>query len=226
MELFSWYNVLIILAVLLSIPKFFGSIDQNKKKHVVIFLILALTAIVEWYGQYLRLSGQNNTIVYNIGYVLIGLSLKFYFFSQAFQDKKEKMLVLLLWTTFMVWSFSNFLFFQTLGEFHHYSLAFGSFLLIALCFYFFFRIFFKNKYENQNLLAVPEFWIISFFMFFYACSFFYFISFSFFLDGMDLALVIQLNFLIRVLGCIMYLIMGLAFYAPLVFKSDPILISN
>jgi hypothetical protein len=221
MEILDWYNGLIIIGMLASIPYFFIEAQQNKKKHLVIFLILVLISLVEVLGKYQQLSSQNNTTIYNVGYVIIGLSLKFYFFSLVFQKKKEKRLVLFLWSAFITWSVINFLFFQSFGVFHHYSLAFGSLNLIGLCFFFFHGIFFKNWYLDKNLLAVPEFWIISLIMFFYSASLLYFFSFSFYYEGMDVTFYKQLNFFVKILGCIMYLVMGLAFYAPyLINKFD------
>lgn len=205
--------------MLFCIPYFYIEDHQNKKKHLVIFLILVLISLVEVLGKYQQLLGQNNTIIYNIGYVLIGLSLKLYFFSLVFPEKSEKRLVFYLWTAFITWSVINFLFYQSFGVFHHYSLALGSLFLIGLCFYYFFGIFFKNWYQDKNLLAVPEFWIISLLMFFYSASLLYFISFSFYLEKMDTELFLQLNFLIKTLGVMMYLVLGLAFYAPRVFKE-------
>lgn len=220
MQPFNWYNILIVLGMLLSIPYFIIGAHQDRKKHLVIFLILVLISLVEVSGKYQQLLGQNNTIIYNVGYVIIGMSLKLYFFSLVFHEKSEKKLVLYLWTVFISWSVINFLFFQSFGVFHHYSLALGSLILIGLCFYYFYRIFFKSWYLDKNLLAVPEFWIISLIMFFYSASLLYFISFSFYYEGMDIILYRQLNFLIKIMGCIMYLVMGLAFYAPRLFKEE------
>ena len=78
----------------------------------------------------------------------------------------------------------------------------------------------SNWFEGKNLLSVPEFWIVSFLLFFYSCSFLYFVSFSFFYERMDITFYRQLNFLIKILGSAMYLVMGLAFYAPFVFKKS------
>ncbi len=72
---------------------------------------------------------------------------------------------------------------------------------------------------EKNLLAVPEFWIISFFMFFYSSSLLFFLSFNFYIEKMEFELLLQLNFLINILGALMYLVMSLAFYAPRVFKE-------
>ncbi len=219
MQPFFWYNSLIFLGMLLSIPYFFVGDNRNQKKFLIIFLILLLITIVEIFGKYKQLLGENNTFIYNIGYVLIGLSLKIFFFYLVFQEKKVKRLVLFLMTSFIIWCVINSLFYQTFDVFHHYSLAFGSLMIIALCFFYFYGIFFKNWYLEMNLLAVPEFWIISFLMFFYSASLLYFISFSFLTERMEIELLLKLNFLIQIIGATMYMVMGLAFYAPRLFKE-------
>jgi hypothetical protein len=220
MQPFFWYNILITIGMLFSIPYFFIGDKQYKKMHLVIFIILVIISIVEISGKYRQLLSQNNTIIYNVGYIMMGLSLKLYFFSLVFEGKNDKRMATYLLTAFILWVTVNFLFFQPFQVFHHYSLAFGSFIIIGLSLYYFYGIFFKNWYLNKNLLAVPEFWIVSFLMFFYACSFLYFVSFNFFYEQVDIALYIQLNFLIKILGSIMYLILGLAFYAPYIFRKE------
>jgi hypothetical protein len=221
MEAFFWYTNLIFLGMLLSIPYFFMGDISHRKKHLIIFLILILTTVVEILGKYMAVTKQNNSWIYNIGYVIFGLSLIFYFFSLVFQEKKEKRVVFFLWVSFIGWEVTNVLFYQSIFYvFHHYSLAYGSFLIIGLCFYFFHGIFFKNWYLEKNLIEVPEFWVISFLMFFHSASLLYFISFSFYLEYMDRALFLQLSFLNKILGVSLYIVMGLAFYAPLVFRKS------
>jgi len=219
MTVIYWYTILIILGMLSSIPCFFLNTDQNKKKHLIIFLILVLITIVELWGRHKALLGQNNSLIYNVGYILMGLSLKLYFFFYVFKEKKEKRFVLTLLTAYLSWCIINFLFFQPHRIFHHYSFAFGSLIIIGFCFYFFYGIFFKNWYLDRNLLAVSEFWVISFLMFFYSASFLHFISFKFYIEKMNIDLFRQLSFLVKILGNMMYVVMGLAFYAPLLFKE-------
>ncbi|WP_373520709.1 hypothetical protein [Aquiflexum sp.] len=67
MELFYWYNILIILGMFLSIPYFFVGDIENRRKHLVIFLILLFISLVEILGKYKQLLGQNNTLIYNVG---------------------------------------------------------------------------------------------------------------------------------------------------------------
>lgn len=217
MEAITWYNGLIVIGMLASIPYFFLAERENRKKHLVIFLILLCTSVSEVRAKQLQLLQINNTLVVNTGYIIIGISLLFLFFYLILKSKKP----LYLWIIYMGWIIINSIFFQPIATtFQNYSWALGSLLIIGMCLYFFYSIFSKNQFENNNLISVPEFWIVSFLMFFYACSFLYFISFSFFYDRMDITFYMQLNLLIKIMGGIMYLVMGLAFYAPYIFRNE------
>jgi hypothetical protein len=208
---------MIIIGMLISIPYFFIGKKEYKKKHLVIFLVLICTSFVEFRAKQLQLLKINNTLVINSGYIIIGISLLFIFFYLILNKSKTP---LFLWTIYITWIIINSIFFQPIATtFQNYSWGLASLIIIGMCFYFFYSIFSKNQFENRSLLSIPEFWIVSFLMFFYACSFLYFISFSFY-ERMDITLYRQLNFLIKILGSIMYVIMGLAFYAPLVFKEN------
>ncbi len=205
--------------MLASIPYFYLAKGENKRKHLVIFLILLSTSITEVRAKQLQLLKINNTLVVNTGYIILGISLLFLFFYLILNKSKKP---LYLWVIYIGWIIINSIYLQPITTtFQNYSWALGSLLIIGMCLYFFYSIFSKNKFENINLIAVPEFWIVSFLMFFYASSFLYFISFTFYYDKMDIELYIQLNFLIKIMGCIMYMVMGLAFYAPyLINKFD------
>ncbi|RPA67047.1 hypothetical protein EF405_18130 [Cyclobacteriaceae bacterium YHN15] len=217
MDALNWYNVLIIIGMLFSIPYFFIGKKEYQKKHLVIFFVLICTSFVEFRAKQLQLLKFNNTLVINSGYIIISISLLFIFFYLILNKSKTP---LFLWIIYITWIIINSIFFQPIGTtFQNYSWGLASLIIIGMCFYFFYSIFSKNQFENRSLLSIPEFWIVSFLMFFYACSFLYFISFSFY-ERMDITLYRQLNFLIKILGSIMYVIMGLAFYAPLVFKEN------
>lgn len=200
-----------------SVPYFLFAERGYQKKHLVIFLVLICTSFVEVRAKQLQLLKINNSLVINVGYIIIGISLLFFFFYLILNQSKKP---LYLWVVYMTWIIINSIYFQPITTtFQNYSWGLGSLLIIGMCFYFFYGIFSTNQFEEKKLVSIPEFWIVSFLMFFYACSFLYFISFSFFIQGMDITLYKELNFLIKILGSIMYLVMGLAFYAPHLFKE-------
>jgi hypothetical protein len=204
--------------MLVSIPHFFLGKKEHKKKHLVIFLILFCVSIQEFWALQLKLSKINNSNIVNIGYIIIGISLLFVFFYLILNQSRKP---ILYWAVYIIWVSINSVFFQPIATtFQNYSWALGSVFIIGMCLYFFYSIFSKNQFEDKNLMSIPEFWIISFVLFFYASSFLFFISFSFFYERMDIELYRQLNFLIKILGATMYIVMGLAFYAPYVFKKS------
>ena len=111
------------------------------------------------------------------------------------------------------------LFFQSIHlAFHNYSYAIGSLILIILAINFFLDIFNLNKYEDKNLLAIPYFWIVTVILFFYSATFFYFTPLRL-LYEIELSLIKPVNLIIRFLAGLMYVVLGLAFYAPFVFKE-------
>jgi len=218
MDALTWYHVLIIIGMLASIPYFYLAKRENRKKHLVIFLILLSTSFTEVRAKQLQLLKINNSFVVNTGYIIIGISLLFLFFYLILNESKKP---LYLWIVFIGWIIINSVYFQPITTtFQNYSWALGSLFIMGMSLYFFYGIFSNNRFEDKNLLSIPEFWIVSFLMFFYACSFLYFVSFNFFYEKVDIALYIQLNFLIKILGSILYLILGLAFYAPYIFRKE------
>lgn len=213
-----WYNGLIILGMLLSIPYFFIASKENRIIHTIVFVKLLVISATEFRSKQLASMGINNYFIANTGYLLIGISLIFLYFYFLIDRNKY---ILILWVIYLFFILMNSLYSQPITtSFQNYTWALSSLMIIGISLYFFYSIFSNNRFENKNLISIPSFWIVSFLMFFYACSFLYFLSFNFSFDSMGMQLFSQLNFLIKILGAAMYLVMGLAFYAPLFFKSD------
>lgn len=222
MDSIYWYNGLIILGMLLSIPCFFFGNKAYQTKHLIIFLHLLVISISEVKARQLFDQELNNSLINNIGYLAIGISLIFIFFYFSLDKNKY---ILFLWAGYLMWMLINSIFFQPINTtFQNHTWALSSLMIIGFSFYFFYSILVNNKYEEQNLLSIPDFWIVMFLLFFSACSFLYFASLSFYYAEMDRQLRSQLNLILKILGTSMYLVMGLAFYAPLVFKSEPKLV--
>jgi hypothetical protein len=108
--------------------------------------------------------------------------------------------------------------FQTLDQLQTYSFIAGSFLIIGFSFHYFYQVFNANTFEGQNLLSVPSFWITTFVLFFYACSFVFFASIRL-MDKNDFWIYINIFNMIKIMGALMYLVMGFAFYTPYFFKK-------
>jgi hypothetical protein len=212
------YLPLLWVATVASIPAFFISNHSHKNQHRCIFIILVTISILESYGTYTSSRGINNALAYNIVFVYLETILILYFFALVSNDSKFTKKVFLIITLFMLWGVLNTTFFQSFEQLQTYSFIVASFLIIGFSFHYFYQIFKANSFEGQNLLSVPSFWIVTFVLFFYACSFLFFASVRL-MDKNDFWIHINIFNMIKIMGALMYLVMGFAFYAPYFFKK-------
>lgn len=218
MNLIDWYNGLILVGLLLSIPHFF-LLKKFKSQHLITFLILLLANILELYGEYTAQRKINNVLVYNIFFVY-GETLQMFWFLHSLIDQKNvKKLIRLASAFFFVWGVIFTSFIQNLETFHSNSFSIGSLLIILCCIYFFLSFFFNDRFINESLVLNPLFWITTFIFFFYSTTFLYFSAFNL-LSDLDKNLIVFLAYLKRIMAVIMYLGMGLAFYLPYFNKSE------
>jgi len=218
MEHLTWYHYGVLLGMLLSLPTFFIKNHAYRKPHLIIFGVLLMIAVWEIVAINIARRGINNSFYGNLIFVYTETLLLLYFFSVIFQARKITKIILCLGFLFVAWGFINSFFIESLLFFQTYSFAMGSMLLIGCCIYFFYRILYKDWYAEKNLLGFPIFWIVSVILFFYSCSFLYFSSFRMIYE-MDRELMLQMVTFNRIISFTMYLVMGLAFYAPLIFKE-------
>lgn len=219
MNLIYWYNFMILMGMLLSIPCFFLDLKGFKKGHRIVFSILVLVSIVEFYGGYLARQGIRNHWVYNIGFVYGETILILTYLSVVLNSPKNK--VVLKVTAFLFGAFAvlNTLFFDPIDQFHNYSLTIGSILIILGCFYFFYVVMTQDTYLDAKLWQVPDFWVVSFFLLFYSASMMYF-SFLYNIIELEDAMWMLLNFILKMIGGTMYLVFGLVYYIPVFVKKE------
>lgn len=216
------YPGLIWLAVLLSIPAFFEVNTQSKKYHRLISGIIVMVAVLETYGAYSILNSQNSSIFHNLLFVHAESLLLLYFFYLNFSLKKVRQSILVSGLVLMVWAVINSLFFQPINSsFQTYSFIPSAIILIIYCIGYFYSIIKEDKFQDVKIVAVPSFWIVTVVMFFYSCSLMFFASIPL-VNPENYELVYKIYNLIRGLSILMYLIMDLAFYAPIFFKTRSI----
>jgi len=214
--IYHLYLILIWIGTLLSIPSFFISNEQYKNQQRCIFIILLTISILESYGTYTSSKGINNALVYNIVFVYLETILFLYFFALTSNGPRFIKKVYLIITFFILFGILNTAFSQSLDQLQTYSFSVGSFLIIGFSLHYFYQIFNSNMFKGQNLLSVPSFWIITFVLFFYACSFLFFAS-ARLMDVNSFGLYRNIYYMILILGSLMYLVMGLTFYSPNIF---------
>jgi len=183
------------------------------------FVVLIIAFALEITGGITAQFGYNNSLFYNLLFVYLETCLLLYFFYLIFREDRIKKRIIVTLGGYVAFGLVNSSFFQPIGEeFHNYSYAFGSLALIFFAITFFLRVFDLRKYGDRNLLSVPYFWIVTVILFFYSATFFYFTPLRLLYD-IERSMIAPLNFIIQALAGLMYLVFGLAFYAPRLFKE-------
>lgn len=215
------YIFSIFLSLIFSLVYFFvkkRDKDYNKT-HLLVTGIVLLGLIIEVIGEITASYNYNNSLIYNLLFVYLETCLFFCYFYLVSEGNKVKRRIIIFSIFFLLFGLVSSLFFQPIHlEFHNYSYAVGSLALIVLAINFFMDVFNLNKYEEKNLLSIPYFWIVTVILFFYSATFFYFTPLRL-LYEVERSLIEPLALIIRFLSGLMYVILGLAFYAPLVFRE-------
>ncbi|MCH6235320.1 hypothetical protein [Cognataquiflexum rubidum] len=213
-----WYLLMILAGMLLSIPCFFLDLKGFKKGHRIVFCILVLVSIIEFYGGYLGKQGIRNHWVYNIGFVYGETILILIYLSAVLNGQKSKVILKLTALLFGVFGILNSLFLNPIDQFHNFSLTIGSTLIILGCFYFFYVVMTQDTYLDEKLWQVPDFWVVSFFLLFYSASMLFF-TFLYNIMELEAAMWMRLNFVLKLIGGTMYLVFGLVYYLPVFSKK-------
>jgi hypothetical protein len=220
LEKLDYYNLVILISLIISIIYLFKKNRNYKNTHYLILSIILLVTLLEAYATYLANSGIYNTYYYNIFFVFIETNLILLYFLLLSDSKKNKMIAFLAIALFSTWYFINAMFFQNLvTHFQTNSYLLGGLLIIIFCGRVFYEIFTLKIFSEGNLLSIPHFWIITGIFFFYAVSFMHFISIQ--IPGIDSLFLRSISPIVRIMSCFMYLLMGLSFHFPLIFKDHP-----
>lgn len=220
-QIMNGYIISIFISLLFSLLYFLVK-NRNKEyktTHLLIVFFIVLGSTIEVIGEITSSYGINNSLYYNLLFVYGQTLLFIYFFYLISETTQWKKRIIKLSTFFVCFGVVYSFYFRSIHlVFHNYSFAIGSLILITLAINFFLDIFNLNKYEDTNLLAVPYFWIVTVILFFYSAAFFYFTPIRFLYD-IDIALAEPVFLILRLLAGLMYVVLGLAFYAPCVFKG-------
>lgn len=212
-----------LLAGLISSAVYFWfnrSNSEYRRIHKIVFAILLVTFLSEGLWNYLGGSSNDTFLLYNLLFVYLrvgAMMILFYFlpFSCAIQDK-----VLLSLGVFLGIGLANSLLFQPISEMiQSYTQLFGNGLVLFFSLIFFKDIIRQSRFKDINLLSLPYFWIATVALFSYGESFiFYFFSSLFFPSQLNNLGFIKL--FVQFFAGLMFLIFGLAFYAPRFFAKN------
>ncbi|WP_245949520.1 hypothetical protein [Echinicola strongylocentroti] len=186
----------------------------------MLFVLLLTVLVFEYVANYLVESHHlTNLVVYNVFFVYVETIFIVLYFYRLMTQKGKRLIKIGL-IGFLVIGGVNSLYFQSITEkFQNISFGVAVLLILSCCIWFFFDIFRLKRYQDINILSVPEFWITTSILFFYSSGFVYFMPIRYF-DTMEMQLLELLGNINRFLAGLMYLIFGFAFYAPLIFKNE------
>ncbi|MCH6199626.1 hypothetical protein MMU07_08550 [Aquiflexum sp. LQ15W] len=190
---------------------------QGKK---IILGILLLVMVFESFGEYTAQKGINNSLLYNICWIYIESLLLILYFLQFEKSKTAKKIFFIIFSVLLVWGIFNSVFFQPISTvFQFYSFLPNSIFILVLCVRFLNNILNLLIFKDWNLIALPHFWISTAILFFYseAVLVFGFYQFSpqFVVD--NVSVIFGFN---RLMAGMMYLIFGVSFFLPSLFKTN------
>ncbi|HSI76222.1 MAG TPA: hypothetical protein VK957_10010 [Lunatimonas sp.] len=217
----SIFHFCLFLGLILSASYF--SVKKSKQEytliHQVVFAVLLTTVASEIIWQSAMASISESFLLYNVLFVYLRIALMLtliYFlpFSCAIQNK-----IILSVAIFLVAGFINSIWIQPLETgIQSYTQMFGNSIILLFSLIFFKDIFRQNRFKNTNLLSLPYFWIATFILFSYGESFiFYFFSTIFFPVHLNNLGFVQM--FVQFFAGLMFLVFGVAFYIPEVFKK-------
>ncbi|MCH6235318.1 hypothetical protein [Cognataquiflexum rubidum] len=214
------YLFVIGLSVVLSLLNFGLKKNNRIQGHGIILGILILVLVFESIGSYTSSMKINNSLLYNICWVYVEsllLVLYFYKFEKSTSAKKNIFLVSFL---LLFWGIVNSIFFQPISTvFQFYSFLPNSLFVLVLCVRFLSDTLNLRIFKDWNLIALPHFWISTAILFFYieAVLVFGLYQFSpqFVID--NVSVIFGFN---RMMAGMMYLIFGLSFFLPTLFKRN------
>lgn len=216
----SVYLFVIGLSVVLSLVNFGLKKNNRLQGHGIILGILILVLVFESIGSYTSSMKINNSLLYNICWVYVEsllLALYFYKFEKSTSSKKNIFLVSFL---LLLWGIVNSVFFQPISTvFQFYSFLPNSLFILALCVRFLSNMLNLRIFKDWNLIALPHFWISTAILFFYVEAVLVFGMYQFSPQFVveNISVIFGFN---RMMAGMMYLIFGLSFFFPTMFKRN------
>ena len=156
----------IAIATIVGLIMLFYRSDRIHLKLFPFFLLYTL--LNELFAGYMVEHMRDTTEIYNV-YAIVQFLFYTYLLSNFLQNKNVIRLVRFIQPIYVLLSFLNLLFFQTLRVYNSITYSIGCLVIVAMSIYYFYELF-KQKRIVQ-LTHEPAFWISTGLLFFFTCSF-------------------------------------------------------
>lgn len=204
------------------LTSFFFFIKQPKPNKLVFFsLFLLLTLIIEFTANYLSAKNISNTPLYNI---FTSLEFIFYIYTIRLfiQRSLAKKIFVYAMAAYGLAALINIFFIQGIMVFHSITYAAGCLVVVFCCTYYFFETLLRPT--PVILVRMPDFWICSGLLFYYAVSFPIY-GFVNFIYSLPHALLRNFNLFIQILNIILYTMFSIAFLCRFRVTKSPLSLS-
>lgn len=194
----------------LKIPK------PNKLIYFTFFLFLTL--IIEFAANLLSSKNISNLPLYNF---FTAFEFVFYIYTirQFIHQPIAKKIFVGLMVAYFTAAMVNIFFIQGINAFHSVTYAAGCLLMVFCCAYYFIETLMQPT--PVTLVRMPDFWICSGLMFFYAVSFPIY-GFTNFVMSLPQALLRNFNIFIQILNIILYTMFSIAFLCRFKVTKSPL----
>lgn len=219
--LVSFYSIALLLGILLSLlHQLLGNqLKEYKKINALVLLILISELVSESLWNFNRATEKDAFLLYNVLYVYLRPTVMLLLFSHLPYSCQLQKKVLPTTSLFLLLGIINTLLFQPItAGIQSYSYLIGHGLVLFYSIIFFKDILHHNKYRDVNLLSLPYFWMASLILFSFGESYIFFIL-THYLPLLGNYQMGHIFHWVQFFAGIMYLTLGLSFYAPLVFKK-------
>ncbi|MEX0882205.1 MAG: hypothetical protein WDZ72_01905 [Cyclobacteriaceae bacterium] len=194
--------------------------SEYKRINVVVFLVLMASLLTEYLWEYTRLEGRYSYLWYNLLYVYLKPILMLLLFTQLpFSCGLEKKVLPTLVIFMAIGVFISLYLQSIFADIQSYTYLIGHGLVLFYSIIFFKDILTHRQYREINLLSLPYFWIAALVLFSFGEEYIFFILTYYFpsLGSINMGHVFQW---VRFFSAVMYLSMGMSFYAPFVFRKN------
>jgi len=194
-------------------------IKESKPNKLFSFAIfLLVTFIIEITGAYLSSKVISTIPLYNI-FTTFEFLFYIYTIRQFIHHPIAKKIFIYIIVVYGLAAFINIFFIQGIMVFHTITYAAGCLVVVFCAVYYFFEILFRPT--PVTLVRMPDFWICSGLLFFYAVSFPIY-GFTNFVMSLPHTLLKNFNLFIQILNIILYTMFSIAFLCRFKVTKSPL----
>ena len=214
MAVFSIYFILIAF-----LASFLYFIYDKKNKPLKLFgIFLFISFIIELTNLYLSLKNISNVLLYDF---FTTFEFIFYIFiiREFLHHTLAKKIYLFIIYSYLIAALVNIFLIQGIHKFHTITYALGCLIIVFCCAYYFLETLLKPT--PVTLVRMPDFWICSGLLFFYAVSFPIY-GFTNFVMSLPGAFLRNFNLFIQILNIILYTMFSIAFLCRFKVTKSPL----